>query len=599
MSMNNRLDYPFDAGYLLRKKKLIRRELLSQTELMEKKIAILGGSTTAEVKDMIELFLLNNGIKPVFYESDYNRYYEDVIFSNKALKEFAPDIIYIHTSAVNITRFPTITESREDILKLVSGETEKFVEIWNRITSDYACPVIQNNFELPHYRPLGNLDVYDIHGRTTFIAALNLRFSEEARQRKNLYLNDINYLAAWFGMERWYDKQAWYSYKYAMSMDAIPLLANSVASVIRAIYGKTKKCMVLDLDNTLWGGVIGDDGLNGIKIGKETPEAEAYTEFQEYIKSLKERGVILAVCSKNDDAMAREGFLHPDSVLVTDDFSGFLANWNPKHENIRNIAMQLNIGIDSLVFVDDNPVEREIVRSQEPQVSVPELDNITTNINILDKAGFFEIVSLSADDIQRNLYYAGNTARQEVQHRFESYDDFLKSLDMIAEIKTFVPVYLDRITQLTNKTNQFNVTTRRYTFSEIENIANDDNYIKLYGRLIDKFGDNGLVSVMVGAIQGQELHIDLWLMSCRVLKRGMEEAMLDQLVHAAKSRGIKKIIGYYNPTAKNGMVSGLFKGMGFTNKEEADGGNAWTLDISSNYINKNNLIRINDDTRKN
>jgi FkbH-like protein len=599
MNMKSRLDYPFDAGYLLRKKKLIRRELLSKKDLIEKKIAILGGSTTAEVKDMIELFLLNDGIKPVFYESDYNRYYEDVMFTNEALKEFAPDIIYIHTSAVNITRFPTITESGDDILKLVAGETKKFTEIWNRITSDYSCPVIQNNFELPHYRPLGNLDAYDIHGRTAFIAALNFRFSEEARLRKNLYLNDINYLAAWFGLEKWYDKQAWNSYKYGMSMDAIPLLANSVASVIRATYGKTKKCMVLDLDNTLWGGVIGDDGVNGISIGKETPEAEAYTEFQEYIKSLKERGVILAVCSKNDDAMAREGFAHPDTVLVADDFSAFLANWEPKHENIRNIAIQLNIGIDSLVFADDNPVERDIVRSQEPQVSVPELGNITTYINIIDKAGFFEPVSLSTDDIQRNTYYAGNATRQEVQHRFENYDDFLESLDMTAEIKTFAPVYLERITQLTNKTNQFNVTTRRYTFTEIENIANDDNYIKLYGRLIDKFGDNGLVSVMVGVVRGQELHIDLWLMSCRVLKRSMEEAMLDQLVAVAKSRGIKKIIGYYYPTAKNGMVSGLFKEMGFTNKEAGDNSNVWSLDISSNYINKNKLISINDDTRKN
>jgi len=593
--MTNYLGYPYDAGTLLRKKKSIRRTLLTRPGFIEKRVAVLGGSTTAELRDMIDLFLLNDGIKATFYESSYNRYFEEVMFPNRQLEEFAPDVIYIHTTNVNITRYPTITESSEEIDSLITKESSRFKELWNEISSKYSCPIIQNNFELPHFRGLGNLDAYDIHGRSRFVAELNLRFCEEARQRPNLYLNDIHYISSWFGLERWYDKTYWYSFKYAMSYEAIPLLANNVASIIKAIFGKTKKALVLDLDNTLWGGVIGDDGLSGIRIGKETPESEAYTEFQQYIKLLKDRGVILAVCSKNDDANAREGFSHPDSILVLNDFSAFKANWIPKHENIRDIAQSLNIALDSLVFVDDNPAECAIVRAQEPQVMVPEIGkNITNYINILDKAGFFEAISLSSDDLQRNSYYADNLTRQEAQSRFSSYEEFLQSLEMVAEIRPFAPVYLDRIAQLTNKTNQFNVTTRRYTYAEIENKANSRHHVTLYGRLLDKFGDNGIVSVIIGDIRGQELHIDLWLMSCRVLKRGMERAMFDQLVVEAMTRKIKTIFGYYFTSTKNNMVSELFKEMGFqfVRTDIEANGTVWSLDISSKYVPKNTIIEV-------
>jgi len=597
--MNNKLNYPFDTEYLLRKKRHIRRDLLVNPDLIEKKIAILGGSTTAEIKDMMELFLLNDGIKPIFYESDYNAYYEDVIFSNTALIDFSPDLIYIHTTSVNIARYPAISDSHQDVKNLLTKEVEKFSHLWDKIASTFSCAVIQNNFELPHSRPLGNLDCYDIHGKSAFIADLNQQFKEQAAQRRYLYINDINYLSAWFGLERWYDKRVWYSYKYAMSIDAIPFVANSIASIVKAIFGKSKKCLVVDLDNTLWGGVIGDEGVNGIKIGKELPEAEAYTEFQEYIKSLNERGILLAVCSKNDDSIAREGLTHPDTILTIRDFAAFYANWNPKHESIWSISKQLNIGTDSIVFADDNPVERDIVRSQEPQISVIELDDVTNYINVLDKAGFFETISLSTDDLLRNSLYTDNSIRQESQQRFEHYDDFLQSLNMSAEINPFIPLYLDRITQLTNKTNQFNLTVKRYSLSEIEKIANDNNYLTLYGRLKDKFGDNGLVSVMVGAIKNQEIHIDLWLMSCRVLKRGMENAMFDQFVSQSKDRGVKTIIGYYYPKPKNSMVGDLFKDMGFTLVKKTEECTIWNMDIAGKHINKNKIIDIENDVRRN
>jgi FkbH-like protein len=589
------IKYPLDPNYLLRKKNSIRRNLLQETNLSEKRIAILGGSTIAEVKDMLELFLLQDGIKPIFFEFEYNRYYENIIFHNSELEEFSPDIIYIHTSNVNIKRYPSIHESESEIEALLTSEIDRFKQMWDSIASRYACPVIQNNFELPHYRGLGNFDVYDIHGRTRYISELNSRFSEQARLRSSLYINDINYLAAWFGLERWYDKTFWYSYKYAMNYEAIPLLADSVASIIKAIYGKSKKCLVLDLDNTLWGGVIGDDGLNGIQIGNETPEGEAFTEFQEYCKILKERGVILAVCSKNDEVNAREGFSHPDSILKLNDFSVFQANWEPKYENIRNIAESLNISLNSLVFADDNAMEREIVQSQSPEIAVPALgNNVTKYINILDKTGYFEAVSLSSEDIMRSSFYMDNNLRKEHQIEFANYDDFLKSLEMKSEIKAFAPVYLDRITHLINKTNQFNLTTRRYNQAEIESISNNSRYITLYGRLLDKFGDNGLISIIIGEIRNFEIHIDIWLMSCRVLKRKMENAMFNQLVFRAKKQKITTIYGYYYPTNKNSMVSGLFEQMGFTKIGEGDSGNTtWRFEIPTDFCNTDFLINVN------
>ncbi len=587
-------NYPIEPYNLLRKKKSIRRDLLQKPGLLDKRIAILGGSTTAEVRDMLELFLLDGGIRPVFYESAYNRYYEDIMFPNPALERFSPDIIYFHTSSVNITRFPLVHENETDIKALLSSQMMQFQAIWDQVAKQYNCSVIQNNFEWPYFRALGNLDSYDIHGRTHFIAELNAGFSTQARQRRDLYLNDINYLSAWFGLERWYDKLYWYSYKYAMNYEAIPFLGQSVAAIIKAIFGKTKKCLVLDLDNTLWGGVIGDDGPDGIRIGIDTPEGEAYADFQQYVKELQKRGIILAVCSKNDEKNAREGFLHPSSILKVEDFSAFQVNLGPKPENIDTIARSLNIGMDSLVFVDDNPVERNIVTSQMPQVSVPELgNNITTYINILDKSGLFETTSISPADLQRATFYADNAVRQKFEGQFNDYNEFLRSLLMKAEIRPFASAYLERITQLINKTNQFNVTSLRYTQSEIENISGKENYITLYGRLFDKFGDSGLISVVIGEIRGLELHIDLWLMSCRVLKRGVEESMFDRLVATAQGRHVATIYGYYYPTAKNGMTSGLFEQMGFTHVgKDQTGTKIWKLDISKEYNKKNYLIEI-------
>ena len=588
------LKFPFQVEIIHKKKRTIKKELLKSGVFVDKKIAILGGSTTSEIKDILELFLLKEGVKPIFYESEFNRYYEDILFENNKLKDFSPDIIYIHTTKVNINHFPAVTDTKEDVLGKFEAEIERFRAIWQEITRKYGCTIIQNNFELPYYRTLGNLDFSDFHGQTNFIMKLNLAFAEYSQIHQGFYINDINYLSARFGLDKWHDKRFWYSYKYALSYDAISLLAHNVATIIKAIYGRSKKCLILDLDNTLWGGVIGDDGPNNIKLGKESAAAEAFSAFQKYIKELKERGVILAVCSKNDYANAKEGFNHPDSLLKLDDFASFKANWDPKDHNVNEIAKEINIGKDSLVFVDDNPAEREIVNTNISDVEVPELGNdVIKFIEFLDREGYFEPASLSADDMKRAGYYQKNIQRESGKAVFADYGEYLNSLEMKAEIKAFTTAYRKRITQLINKTNQFNLTTKRRTSTAVETISNDPQYLTLYGRLVDKFGDNGLISVVIGSVKGDVLQLDTWLMSCRVIKREMELAMFDVLVERCKFRGLKEILGYYFRTVKNEMVADHYSRLGFELlSREENGDSIWRYVIPTNYKTNNKYIRV-------
>lgn len=282
--------------------------------------------------------------------------------------------------------------------------------------------------------------------------------------------------------------------------------------------------------------MIGDDGLNGIVLGEGNARGEAHRALQRYAVELKDRGIILAVCSKNEEATAREGFTHPDMILRLEDISSFVANWEPKHINLQRIAAELNIGIDSLVFVDDNPAERELVRAQLPMVAVPEVgDNIEDYVRVLDAGCYFETTSLSQEDFKRARLYADNAKRKSAESSFASYDDFLKSLAMRAEVAEFTGEYLNRITQLIGKTNQFNPTTRRFTLAEVEEYQRDPNRIGLYGRLEDKFGDNGLITLVTAEISDDTAEITNWMMSCRVLKRGMENLMLDELVRHLKA----------------------------------------------------------------
>ena len=589
------LQYPFDSRYIIKKKKSIKRQLLDEgTGFTNKKIAVLGGSTTHDIIMILELFLLDRGIRPEFYECEYARYWEDVMFDNPELKEFAPDIIYIHTSNRNIRQYPALSMSEEEAEGLLAADYDHFEKMWGKIENTYHCPVIQNNFEYPFYRVLGNADATDIHGRVNYINRLNAMFAAYARDHKDFFIQDINYLSAVYGLDKWSDPLYWHMYKYALSMEAIPTLAYNLSNIIKSIYGKNKKALALDLDNTLWGGIVGDDGVEGIEIGPETSMGQVYSEFQGYLKELKDIGVILNVCSKNEEENAIAGLNHPDGVLKPDDFIVIKANWDPKSKNLADMAGELNLLPESFVFVDDNPAEREIVRSQLHVVS-PEIGSVEDYIRVIDHSGFFEVTNLSADDAKRNEMYKENAKRAQLEASFDNYGDYLKSLEMKGTIKSFEPIYMERIAQLSNKSNQFNLTTRRYTRAEIEEIAGSDEYIDIYGKLEDKFGDNGVVSVVIGRKNGDILDMDLWIMSCRVLKRDMEYAMMDELVHKAKEAGIKTIRGYYYPTAKNKMVRDFYGLMGFTLvSEDEEGNRTWEFTVPGEYVNRNSYIRVNE-----
>ena len=593
----NLLTYPFDVAMLRKRQKAIRRELLEQdVVLLEKRIAILGGSTTNMFRDFLELFLLDAGVKPVFYESEYAQYYEEAVFPNDALSAFAPDIIFVFTTSVNLKEQPSVFETKEEADARINREYTRYQSIWDGLIARYHAVIIQNNFEMPAYLPLGSLDAVLWSGWRNTIESLNARIAEYAMAHAGMYVHDIHYLASLLGTEQWFDLSQYSAYKLAIRYESMPFVALHAANVVKAILGRTKKCLVLDLDKTLWGGIIGDDGVGSIQIGRETPEAEAYTAFQKYVLALKERGVLLAVCSKNEESAAKAGFSHPDTILHLDDFVAFQANWENKDQNVRRIANTLNIGLDSLVFLDDNPMERAIVREHVPEVAVPEVTggDVASYIRAIERNGYFETVSISEDDRKRSETYHANQQRVEMEATASSYEDFLLSLDMRAEIAPFRRIYYDRIAQLTNKSNQFNLTTRRFTRADIEHMAEDSRYITLYGRLQDRFGDNGLVSVVIAEKEGTDVHIRLWLMSCRVLKRGMEEAMMEALAEKARLAGGEKLIGYYYPTAKNGMVRDFYSAHGFSLMDDADGNTVWehSLETDAPPIAKKHFIQV-------
>lgn len=594
------LCFPFDGKYILRCRRKLKRLLLSDgTDRIKKKIAVLGGSTVNDIVSTLELFLLNFGIEPEFYISEYNRYYEDAVFGSPELESFSPEIIYIHTTSRNITMFPNDpSESPEQVEQRIEAQFSHFKTVWIKLMERFSCPIIQNNFELPLCRHTGSYDVWGYSGKSAFISRLNVMLSDYARKNNGFYINDINYLSACLGLEKWHDSENWYLYKYALSSEAVPDLAYSIACIVKSIYGKNKKVIDLDLDNTLWGGVIGDDGQEGIEIGEETALGQSYKEFQQFIREYKNYGVLLAVCSKNEENNALLGLNHPESVLKPDDFVSIKANWDSKDRNISRSAEELNLLPESFVFVDDNPAECAIVEAQLPGVSVVELNTVEEAMYRLSRSGFFEVTSISADDLKRSEMYAANAKRAAQQKQFENYEDYLKSLEMEAVIEDFRPVYLRRITQLTNKSNQFNLTTKRYTDKEMEAVSESHSHIRLYGRLSDKYGDNGVVSVIIGEIKGSELHIELWLMSCRVLKRNMELAMLDELAAQCRIHNISTVIGYYFKTPKNNMVAELFGDLGFELAEKKENGDSvWRLDIGA-YKNKNNVIQVNKESEK-
>ena len=580
----NAINYPFDPNFLLRKKRTIKKELLSNNAFTNIKVAVLCGSTANEIVDQLDIFLLSFGIKADFYISEYNKYWEDAIFANDKLIDFRPDIVYIHTNWRNILFHPASTDDEQSVDQKLDNEFGRLQQMWMALHSRFKCLIIQNNFDKPLYRLYGNLDISDYRGFSNYLFRLNYKIYEFKKNNEYFYINDIDYLSSDVGLSNWNDLTAWHLYKYAIGLNAIPTLSFNVAKIIKSIYGKNKKVLVLDLDNTLWGGIIGDDGVNGISIGNDNPQGEVFYDFQKYCKELKNIGVILGVNSKNEKSNALLGLSHPSSILKEEDFVSIKANWEPKNVNMTNMASELNLGIDSFVFIDDNPAEREIIKNFLPTVSVLESSDPERFPYLLDRAGFFEPTVITSEDRKKTDLYKSMAKAAELLNSFDKYEDYLTSLSMKATIKDFEPIHYSRLSQLSNKSNQFNLTTLRCTEENIRHYSESDNYITKYATLTDKFSDNGLVAEIIGEIVGSDVHIRLLLMSCRVLKRGLEDALMNTFIENAANLGLDRVFGYYYSSSKNNMVKDFYLEYGFNIIEKQDSEIVFELNIKDyNY----------------
>jgi len=394
---------------------------------------------------------------------------------------------------------------------------------------------------------------------------LNVALMDLATENPNLHILDIASIQNKYGRNFMFSPAIYASTEMVLSIDCLPIITSRIFDIICASRGNFKKCVVLDLDNTLWGGIAGDDGWENLKLGHGLGIGKIFVEFQEWLKKLKERGIILAVCSKNSEDIAKEVFeRHPEMVLKLDDISVFVANWENKADNICYIQQMLNIGFDSFVFLDDNPAEREIVRQNLPAVCVPELPRDPAEwLEFLYGENLFETASYSELDKNRTEQYKIQAKREEARGKFTNESDFLETLEMECETAGFTKFNIPRVAQLSQRSNQFNLRTVRYTETELEGLSNDDNYKNFAFSLKDKFGDNGLIAVVVLQKQGKKLFIENWFMSCRVLKRGMENFTLNTIVKYAKESNFEEIIGEYLPTAKNKIVENHYQDLGF------------------------------------
>jgi FkbH-like protein len=395
------------------------------------------------------------------------------------------------------------------------------------------------------------------------------------------------------GIAVWHDPVLWCRAKQEVSPSIAPLYGDLVMRIVAAKLGRSYKALVLDLDNTLWGGVIGDDGLEGIVLGQGSALGEAFIGFQSYARELSRRGVILAVCSKNDAANAAEPFdKHPEMLLKQTDIASFVANWSDKAANLRAIAAHLNIGLDSLVFVDDNPFERALVRQELPMVAVPEVGDDPANFaQTIADAGYFEGLTITQEDRERTGQYQGNQLREALKASATDLPAYLRSLDIELIWRRFDKIGLSRTVQLINKTNQFNLTTRRYSADDVMAIMQDSSCFGLQLRLLDRFGDNGIISVVIGKMQDDNLMIDTWLMSCRVLGRQVEPTTLNLIAAQAQRLGARRLVGEYVTTKKNGMVRDHYARLGFEVVEESEAGSRAVLDLTA-YVPSETFIVV-------
>jgi FkbH-like protein len=563
----------WQAGWTLFERNALKAE---RPAIRSAKVALLGSYTTTQLGAMLRLAAARLGIQMDLYESHYGQYQQDIIDPKSGLYAFGPDIIVlaVHEGDLHLPDYSSTPD--EEVRK----EVNRWTALWNLVGQRSRARIVQHNFALPCEVPTGHLAARLPGSRYMMTQAVNARLGETAGSAVSLV--DCERLSAFVGKQRWCDPRYWNLSKQAVALDALPLLAKHTAAVIGADLGLSRKCLVLDLDNTLWGGVIAEDGLAGIKLGQGV-DGEAFAAFQEYILKLKRKGVILAVCSKNNYADAIQPFeKHSEMRLKLQDIALFIANWDSKPDNIRRIAKTLQIGLDSLVFVDDNPVEREIVRKFLPEVDIIPLPNDPSYyVRALSQYLLLETSSLTAEDSGRTDQYRARAQIMELEAAADSIEDFYRSLNMQAAVEPFDESHLPRIAQLIGKTNQFNLTTRRHNMSQLESFVRDGSYVHLALRLRDRYTDHGLVSVMIAQRQGEILDIDTWLMSCRVIGRTVETTMLEHLCRRAMQLGCVSLRGTYIRTQKNAMAADAYAKHGFERLSHDEGQEVWMYDLQT------------------
>lgn len=555
--------------------------------LLRKKIAILAPYTTHQLVNIMRLLLYKHGIAPDFFEGGYNGMAAELMKETSDLFYFKPDVLLLFASHDDMGDYPALFSSKDDIDAWISIKLKYYQKLWEMSSRLENCQVFQTLFVVPIYRQLGNLEANYLFSPSSCLRLLNM---EMIRQKPpNVTFIDMDYLASMFGKDRWFDDANYFLSKQGFSLDAAGLVSYTIARLLLANFGKIKKCLAIDLDNTIWGGIIGDDGLEGINLNSNDALGESFIFFQRYLRRLRERGVLLAVCSKNDENTAKAPFTeHPDMHLRLDDIACFIANWKDKATNLKEIANQLNIGTDSIVFFDDNPAERELARQFIPEVEVIEVpEDPALYCRALEKSMAFEWAQLSKEDITRTDSYIVARKSRELQSQFVDYDSFLQSLKMKSTVGHVGTMELQRFVQLINKSNQFNLRTRRYSEASLEQVRlNRDEWDMIYLTLTDKFTNYGIISAIIVQRMDKTAFIDTWVMSCRVLKRGVESAAINAIYSTAKDWGCEWVVGEYLSTKKNGMVSGLFAELGFEEckagwfTSAAPGGSVYRIKLS-------------------
>jgi len=562
------------------------------------RLAVLSSSTINHLPPAIRVAGLRRRMMIDVHTGAYGQYRQDLLDSASSLHKFAPQIVLFSISAKDTIAGVPLTATIDEVNETIVRSVDELRLLWRKARATFNATIIQQTF-LDITEPVfGSYDCLVPGAPARVVKRLNDQLLNAAAQDSVLLL-DVAHASERDGIDAWFDKGSWLHGKLEIAPEAAALYGDMVARIVAAQRGLSKKCLVLDLDNTLWGGVVGDDGLEGLVLGEGSAVGEAHLAVQRYAKQLKERGIILAVCSKNDHAIAESAFQdHPEMLLRRSDISAFMANWDDKAENLKAIAAQLNIGLDSLVFLDDNPVERARIRQSLPMVTVPELPkDIAHYVRCLADAGYFEAVAFTSEDRQRTEQYAANAEREAFLKLSGSMDDFLRALQMSAVFGQFSTADLGRVTQLFNKTNQFNTTTRRYTAEEVANFAAAAETMTLQFRLLDKYGDNGIVSAMIlrpDSKQPEVFEIDNWVMSCRVFGRQLEFEAMNIAVEQARRRGMKALRATYIPTPKNGVISELYPSLGFCpvgDGTPGNGGTCWFLDLAKHITRSTHISR--------